>query len=93
MKSSEAYSTPNTLINAAIPAETLSPVDSQENTLVAAVEKTSSSSYFCCNKRHPRSKCPAKDATCAKCQKKDTLPKFVKVKLPQGYQHLYTHLL
>eukprot|EP00794_Sanderia_malayensis_P020739 gene20739-22770_t len=70
MKSSESYSTPNTLINAAIPAESSSPLDTQENTLVAAVETTSSSCYFCGNNRHPRSKCPAKDATCAKCQKK-----------------------
>ncbi|MCP4800870.1 MAG: DDE-type integrase/transposase/recombinase, partial [bacterium] len=70
MKSSESYSTPNTLINAAIPAESSSPLDTQENTLAAAVVTTSSSCYFCGNNRHPRSKCPAKDATCAKCQKK-----------------------
>ena len=36
----------------------------------AATETTSPSCYFYGNNRHPRSKCPAKDATCAKCQKK-----------------------
>ena len=72
MKSSESYAVPNTLVNAAVPATSAEPVDRLEaNTLAAAVtETTSLSCYFCGNNRHPRSKCPAKDATCAKCQKK-----------------------
>jgi len=72
MKSSESYAVPNTLVNAAVPATSAKPVDGLEaNTLAAAVtETTSLSCYFCGNNRHPRSKCPAKDATCAKCQKK-----------------------
>ena len=72
MKSSESYAVPNTLVNAAVPAKSPKSVDGQEaNTLsAAATETTSPSCYFCGNNRHPRSKCPAKDATCAKCQKK-----------------------
>ena len=70
MKSSESYSIPNTLVNAAVPAESSKSQDSQENTLAAAFETTSSTCYFCGNNRHPRSKCPAKEATCNKCQKK-----------------------
>ena len=88
MKSSESYAVPNTLVNAAVPATSAKPVDGLEaNTLAAAVtETTSLSCYFCGNNRHSRSKCPAKDATCAKCQKKGQTPKYAKVKLPQRYQ-------
>ena len=72
MKSSESYAVPNTLVNAAVPARSAKPVDGLEaNTLAAVVtETTSLSCYFCGNNRHPRSKCPAKDATCDKCQRK-----------------------
>lgn len=72
MKSSESQVVPNTLVNAAVPATSAKPVDGLEaNTLAAAVTDTTSlSCYFCGNNRHPRSKCPAKDATCAKCQKR-----------------------
>ncbi|XP_015749527.1 PREDICTED: uncharacterized protein LOC107329347 [Acropora digitifera] len=72
MKTSESYEVPTTLVNAAVPATSAEPVDRLEaNTLAAEVTKTTSlSCYFCGNNRHPRSKCPAKDATCAKCQKK-----------------------
>lgn len=70
MKSSESYSTPDTLVNAAVPAKSSKSQDSQKNTLAAAVETTSSTCYFCGNNRHPRSKCPAKEAICAKCQKR-----------------------
>ena len=72
MKTSKSYAVPNTLVNAAVPARSAKPVDRLEaNTLAAAVtETTSLSCYFCGNNRHPRSQCPAKDATCAKCQKK-----------------------
>ena len=75
MKSSESYAVPNTLVNAAVPATSAKPVDGLEaNTLAAAAtETTSLSCYFCGNNRHPRSKCPAKDATCAKCQRKGRL--------------------
>ena len=69
---SESYAVPNTLVNAAVPATSPKPVDGLEANTLAAVstETTSLSCYFCGNNRHPRSKCPAKDATCAKCQKK-----------------------
>ena len=71
MKSSESYAVPNTLINAAVPPESANLVEKQEtNTLVASTEITSPRCYFCGNNKHPRSKCPARDATCAKCQKK-----------------------
>ena len=70
MKSSESYSAPNTLVNATAPASPSKSPNCQDNTLAAARSTTSLSCYFCENSRHPRSKCPAKDATCAKCQKK-----------------------
>ena len=72
MKSSESHAVPDTLVNAACPAKSLkSGVGQEANTLAAAAtETTSPSCYFCGNNRHPRSKCPGKDATCAKCQKK-----------------------
>ena len=92
MKSSESYAVPNTLVNAAVPATSAKPVDGLEANTLAAVgtETTSLSCYFCGNNRHPRSKCPAKDATCAKCQKKGH---YAKVKLPQRYQLPCTLLL
>ena len=92
MKSSELYAVPNTLVNAAVPATSAKPVDGLEANTLAAVgtETTSLSCYFCGNNRHPRSKCPAKDATCAKCQKKGH---YAKVKLPQRYQLPCTLLL
>ena len=31
--------------------------------------RNSQECYFCCNSRHPRYACPAKDATCHRCQK------------------------
>ena len=67
----ESYAVPNTLVNAAVPATSSKPVDGLEaNTLAAAAtETTSLSCYFCGNNRHPRLKCPAKGATCAKCHK------------------------
>ncbi|XP_068737267.1 uncharacterized protein [Montipora capricornis] len=72
MKSSESYAVPNTLVNAALPAKSPKSVVGQEaNTLAAAATETASPNcYFCGNNRHPHSKCPAKDATCARCQTK-----------------------
>jgi len=64
----KSHSTPNMLVNAAIPVKSS---DHQADNLAGATaEPTSFSCYFCGNSKHPRSKCPAKDATCAKCQKK-----------------------
>ena len=81
MRSSESYSAPQPVTTAATASEIVhqNQVDSQvdsthsDSTLAAADPKC----FFCGNSKHPRSKCPAKDAIYNKCQKGDTLLKFV----------------
>ena len=58
-----AYSAANPKIE--IPEETCLS-HTEENILAAANSK----SYFCGYQRHPRLKCPAKEATCKNCGKK-----------------------
>ena len=71
-KQSESYNTlgPSTVASIYQP--------SSENLIQPSVAAVSSANknnnnkcYFCGNSRHPRSKCPAKDATCNDCSKKD----------------------
>ena len=82
MKSSESYAVPNTLMNAAVCPEFANLVGKQEtNTLSATTEITGPSCYFCGNTKHPHSKCPARDATFAKCQKKG--PQILACKPPK----------
>ena len=73
MRSSGSYSAPQPVITAATAPEIFyqNQVDSQvdsthsDSTLAAADPKC----FFCGNSKHPRCKCPAKDAICNKCQK------------------------
>ena len=71
-KSSETYVTSN-LSPPPTAAATTSPspmgrADYNSGSVVAAV--TGAKCYFCGYSKHPRHKCPAKDATCRNCQKK-----------------------
>ena len=62
-KNSQIYSTtPTDITNASI-----SPPEEDGNPVTAAATKSNSQCYFCGNNRHPRIKCPAKDATCNHC--------------------------
>jgi hypothetical protein len=66
MKSSESYTDSQVSFNAAVPSSppATPPLDNQ----------------YCGNNRHPRSKCPARDAICMKCQKKGHFAKVCRGK-------------
>ena len=72
MLNSESYSIPPTSVNAAVLPTTIHTEDQKQkdpSTLTAVGSDTSTCS-FCRNINHPRSKCPARDTVCSKCQKK-----------------------
>ncbi|KAK3726270.1 hypothetical protein QZH41_003048 [Actinostola sp. cb2023] len=69
MRTSESYMAPQPSFNAAVPPTPPDPVQLDHNTLAAA-QHEEQTCFFCGNTKHPRSKCPARDATCNKCQKK-----------------------
>ena len=99
MRSSESYSAPQPVTTAATASEIVhqNQVDSQvdstqlDSTLAAADPKC----FFCGHSKHPRSKCPSKDAICNKCQKRDTLLKFAEERplSPMKSQPLSGYLL
>ena len=84
MRSSERYSAPQPVTTAATASEIVhqNQVDSQvdsthsDSTFAAADPKC----FFCGNCKHPRSKCPAKDAICNKCQKRGHFAKVCRGK-------------
>ena len=92
-KSSETYVSPNpsafpTAATTSSAATSLSPPsqvgiheDECEGTLAAT---TGAKCYFCGYSKHPRHKCPAKDATCRKCQKRGHFAKVCKSNPPRG---------
>ena len=53
-------------VSASVPEQNTSSEEPRESVSAAA----SSKCFFCGYSRHPRSKCPAREATCNKCQKK-----------------------
>ena len=69
-KSSETYVTPDPppFHAAATTSSHISQSGDDSESVITAV--TGAKCYFCGYSRHPRHKCPAKDATCKKCQKK-----------------------
>ena len=83
-KSSEAYGSlgPPPLPVAAT-TTTSPPSASDPESFVAAV--SGAKCYFCGNSKHPRQKCPAKDATCRRCQKKGHFAKVCRSN-PTGEQ-------
>lgn len=84
-RSSESYSVPPPPFNAAIPQADVGldpPIDLA--TLAAASGIQGQKCFFCGNSRHPRSKCPARDATCSKCQKKGHFQKVCRGGAPRS---------
>ena len=84
MRSSESYSAPQPVTTAATASEIVhqNQVDSQvdsthsDSILAAANPKC----FFCGNSKHPRSKCPARDVICNKCQKRGHFAKVCRGK-------------
>ena len=70
MRSSESYTMPQPNINAAVPQPTTPSVEQQDPSVVAVEEVKGLTCFFCGNNKHPRSRCPAREATCLKCSKK-----------------------
>lgn len=82
MRSSESYSVPQPVGVAAsaqeMTAQNPIQVDSaQSDSTLAAID---SKCFFCGNPKHPRSKCPARDAICNKCQKRGHFAKVCRSK-------------
>ena len=85
--SSESYRAVLPPVNAAIvPDESCDPTTSL-STLASASASASGlqrqKCFFCGYSRHPRSKCPTRDATCSKCQKKGHFKKVCRGNAPQ----------
>ena len=64
MKSSESYTDSQASFNAAVPSSPCAapPLDNQNPSSLAALPTEGASCFFCGSNRHPRSKCPARDA-------------------------------
>ena len=82
MKSSESYTASQASFNAAVPSSppATPPLDNQDPSSLAALPTEGAFCFFCGNNRHPRSKCPARDAICMKCQKKGHFAKVCRGK-------------
>ncbi len=84
MRSSESYSIPQPFNAAAVAVspETTSPESSQSdpNLLASTLTTSSPKCFFCGNAKHPRAKCPARDAVCNRCQKKGHFAKVCRGK-------------
>ena len=61
---------PQPNINAAVPQSTTSSTEQQDSSTVAVAEVKGLTCFCCGNNKHPRSRCPAREATCLKCSKK-----------------------
>ena len=70
-KNSELYSaTSESSVMAAVPEPKCSGEDSSTSDSSATSAAVSSKCFFCGYSKHPRSKCPAREAVCNKCQKR-----------------------
>ena len=68
MDNSESYSSPPLSVNAAVPP---APTEDQEQIVPGTLAVVGSDTcFFCGNSNHPRSRCPARDAVCSKCERK-----------------------
>ena len=77
---SESYSNPPLSVNAAVPpAATEHQEQTDPDTLAAVgspgVGSNVSSCFFCGNSNHPHSECPARNAICSNCQKREHFAK------------------
>ena len=80
-KSSETYGLPNSSsfpTAAAIPPPSPPEGNSDGNSEGALAAMSGAKCYFCGFSKHPRHRCPAKDATCRSCQKKGHFAKVCK---------------
>ena len=80
MRSSESYTVPQPSFNAAIPPPVPVPPEQPDPSPLAAAQFEVFTCFFCGNSKHPRSKCPARDAICMKCQKKGHFAKVCRGK-------------
>ena len=71
-KNSEVYSAPPSRVLGLTTPESLEPVASKELSVESApvTAAVGAKCFFCGSSRHPRAKCPAREAVCRKCQKK-----------------------
>lgn len=70
MRSSESYSAPQPVTAAAPEVATQDPNQGDSAQSDPTIAATDLKCFFCGNPKHPRSKCPARDAVCNKCHKK-----------------------
>ena len=85
-RSSEMYSTPNppSFPTAAATSPPLLEVNTDGNPDSALAAAAGAKCYFCGYNKHPRHKCPAKDATCRSCQKKGHFARVCKSNSPSS---------
>ena len=69
-RSSESFRVPGTSFNAAALPVEMPPDFSRDSPSVVAPAVRNQKCFFCGNGKHPRFKCPARDAVCSNCQKK-----------------------
>ena len=69
-RSSESFRVPRTSFNAAAVPVEMPPDLSRDSPSVVAPAVRNQKCFFCGNGKHPRFKCPARDAVCSNCQKK-----------------------
>jgi len=85
-KNSELYAVPcgSSVMAATMESKTASD-DFLANDAPATSASVSSKCFFCGYSKHPRSKCPARDSTCNKCQKRGHYAKVCKsLQIPTG---------
>ena len=70
MRNSESYSSLPSSVNAAVPPATTEDQEEIDPGTLAALTSGASTCFVCGNSNHPRSRYPARDAVCFKCQKK-----------------------
>ena len=80
MRNSESYASPPLSVNAAVPLTATEDQEQIDSGTLAAVGSDASTCFFCGNSNHPRSRCPARDAVCSKCQKKGHFAKVCRSK-------------
>ena len=80
MRNSESYASPPLSVNAAVPLTATEDQEQIDSGTLAAVGSDASTCFFCGNSNHPRSRCPAQDAVCSKCQKKGHFAKVCRSK-------------